>query len=203
MVQDLQQIAQDYKTEEEYLKPRLNIVKAAIHSEHDAFINAFISLDGISKAITILRHPKVPLVEIAISIVHKLLGFDYGMEYMKKKPDLFTNLYEKMDSQQQRVRYQTLMVLIWFCQNVSQNAFQIIMKSATNFARRNNKSPFVELIQSLNKHWDTEVRFFALLLINQLIVKAPSEKQMAKFLARLENLGLYDELRSLAQEKSH
>lgn len=77
------------------------------------------------------------------------------------------------------------------------------MKAGTNMARRNNKSPFVELIQSLNKVWDTELRFFALLLINQLIVKAPSEKTLAKFLARLENLGLYDELRSLAQEKSH
>ena len=122
---------------------------------------------------------------------------------MKKKPDIFTNIYEKMDSQQQRVRYQTLMIFVWLCQNISQNSFQIIMKAGTNMARRNNKSPFVELIQSLNKVWDTELRFFALLLINQLIVKAPSEKTLAKFLARLENLGLYDELRSLAQEKSH
>ena len=158
------------------MKPKMNIVKASIHSEHESFIEAFISLDGISKAITILRHPSVPLVEIALSIIHRLLSFESTIEYMKKKPDLFTNLYEKMDSQQQRVRYQTLMIFVWFCQNISQNTFQIIMKAATNFARRNNKSLFVELIVSLNKVWDTELRFFALLLINQLIVKSPSEK---------------------------
>ena len=203
MVEELGSIASDFTTAEENLKPKLLNIKAAIHSEHEAFIDAFISLDGLSKAVQILRHPKVPLVEAALSIIHRLLGSESTIEYMKKKPDLFTNIYEKMDSQQQRVRYQTLMIFVWLCQNISQNSFQIIMKAATNMARRNNKSPFVELIQSLNKVWDTELRFFALLLINQLIVKAPSEKTLAKFLARLENLGLYDELRSLAQEKSH
>jgi len=120
---------------------------------------------------------------------------------MQKKPDLFTNLYEKMDSQNQRIRYQTHMVFVWLCQHISSGAFQIIMKAATNFARRHNKSPFVELIISLNKKWDTELRYVTLLLINCIIVKCPSEKKIAAFLARLENLGLYDELRSLAQEK--
>ena len=122
---------------------------------------------------------------------------------MKQKPDLFTNLYEKMDSQNQRIRYQTHMVFVWLCQSLSSGAFQIIMKAATNFARRNNKSPFVELIISLNKKWDTELRYVTLLLINCIIVKSPSEKKLSKFLARLENLGLYDELRSLSYERSH
>ena len=176
----------------------MEIVKASIASEHKTFIEAFISLDGISKAVTILRHPKIPLIEIAISIIHKLLEFENGMEYMKKKADMFTNIYEKMDSESSRVRYQTLMLLVRFCQKVSQGAFQYITKAATNYARRKNKSPFVELIYSLNKIWDNELRFFAMLLINQLIVKSPSENKLAKFLASLENIGFYDELRALA-----
>ena len=74
MVQELQAISVDFTTQDEYLKPKMNIVKASIcHSEHESFIEAFISLDGISKAITILRHPSVPLVEIALSIIHRLL----------------------------------------------------------------------------------------------------------------------------------
>ena len=56
----------------------------------------------------------------------------------------------------------------------------------------------MELIYSLNKIWDNELRFFAMLLINQLIVKSPSENKLAKFLASLENIGFYDELRALA-----
>ena len=132
-----------------------------------------------------------------------LLAKDYALQYMKSKPDLFTNLYEKMDSQNQRLRYQTHNVFVWLCRTLTSGSFHIIMNAATNFAKRNNKSPFVELINSLNKKWDTELRYVTLLLINCIIVKSPSEKKLSKFLARLENLGIYDELRSLSQEKSH
>ena len=83
------------------------------------------------------------------------------------------------------------------------SAFTYITKAATNFARRQNKSPFVELIYSLNKKWDVEVRHLAIQLINCLIVKCSSEKKVSKFIARLENIGLYDELMSLSQEKKH
>ena len=37
-------------------------------------------------------------------------------------------------------------------------------------------------------------------LVNLLIYKAPSEKKRAQFLARLENLGLYDELYKIGKE---
>lgn len=79
----------------------------------------------------------------------------------------------------------------------------LIVKTATNFARRNNRSPFTELVHSLNLKWDVETRFYALQLINSLIVRCPSEKKIAQFVARLENIGLYDELRSLSQIKDH
>jgi len=35
-----------------------------------------------------------------------------------------------------------------------------------------------------------------------MIFKCPSEKKLAKLLARLENLGIYDDLRELAKEKN-
>jgi len=66
-----------------------------------------------------------------------------------------------------------------------------------------NKSPFTELIYSLNKKWEVELRYLALQLINCLIVKCPSDKKLSQFLARLENIGLYDELRSLSEIRTH
>ena len=173
-------------------------VRYSLSADHEGFIDAFVECGGITKVVTILRHPKTGLVSVALDVMPKLLAYDSALSYMKSKPDLFTSLYEKMDSQNQRIRYQTHMVFVWLCQSLASGAFQIIMKAATNYARRNNKSPFVELIISLNKKWDTELRYVTLLLINCIIVKSPSEKKLAKFLARLENLGLYDELRSLA-----
>jgi hypothetical protein len=43
----------------------------------------------------------------------------------------------------------------------------------------------------------------ALQLINFLLVKCPSDKKMASLLARLENIGLYDELRVLSNIKDN
>mmetsp|Transcript_22659 Transcript_22659/g.21829 ORF Transcript_22659/g.21829 Transcript_22659/m.21829 type:complete len:87 (+) Transcript_22659:411-671(+) len=34
-----------------------------------------------------------------------------------------------------------------------------------------------------------------------MLFKCPNEKKLSKFLARLENLGIHDELRALAKEK--
>jgi hypothetical protein len=40
-----------------------------------------------------------------------------------------------------------------------------------------------------------------LTLINEMIVKAPTEKKICKFVARMENLGVFEELKSLGKEK--
>ena len=76
----------------------MSAIKYGILSEHEGFIDAFVALQGISKIVTILRHPKNQLVTVALDVIPKLLAFDSALQYMKKKPDLFTNLYEKMDS---------------------------------------------------------------------------------------------------------
>ena len=67
-------------------------------------------------------------------------------------------------------------------------------------AKKNNKALFDELIVSLSKTDRPELRLQTLKFINVLIYKAPSEKKKSQFLARLENLGLYDELYQVANE---
>jgi len=114
-VNELESISQDFKSNEEELKPRMSAIKYAILSEQETFIEAFVQLDGVTKLITLLRHPKNQLVTIALDIIPKLLTVDVALQFMQKKPDLFTNLYEKMDSQNQRIRYQTHMVFVWLC----------------------------------------------------------------------------------------
>ena len=97
-VNELESISEDFKSSEEDLKPRMSAIKYAILSEHEAFIEAFVQLEGVTKIITILRHPKNQLVTIALDVIPKLLANDSALQFMSKKPDLFTNLYEKMDS---------------------------------------------------------------------------------------------------------
>jgi hypothetical protein len=78
-----------------------------------------------------------------------------------------------------------------------------ISKAATSFARRKLKSPFAELVHCLNPKWNDDIRYAALQLINCLIVKSPSEKKLAQFLARLENIGLYNELQTMSTIKNN
>ena len=48
---------------------------------------------------------------------------------------------------------------------------------------------------------DVDLKVKILTFINWMIFKCPSEKKLCKLLARLENLGIYDELRDLAKER--
>jgi hypothetical protein len=80
-------------------------------------------------------------------------------------------------------------------------SFECINKAAITTARRQNQSPFSTLTGCLTIN-DLELRIQVLTLINWMLFKCPSEKKLCKFLARLENMGVYDDLRSLAKEKN-
>lgn len=121
-----------------------------------------------------------------------------SLEWLKNNADLILQLYEKISDNNQKIRYLALQLFVLLSQALTTDAFTYLTKAATNFARRQNKSPFFELIYSLNKKWDIEVRHLAIQLINCLIAKGSSEKKVSKFLARLENVGLYDELMNLS-----
>jgi hypothetical protein len=80
-------------------------------------------------------------------------------------------------------------------------AFDCINRAAVNTARRANQSPYATLIACLTLS-DLELRINVLTLINWILFKCPSEKKLCKFLARLENMGVYDDLRALAKERN-
>jgi hypothetical protein len=79
-------------------------------------------------------------------------------------------------------------------------AFDCINRSAVNTARRTNSSPYSSLISCLALN-DLDLKIGVLTLINWLLFKSPSEKKLCKFLSRLENMGVYDDLRALAKER--
>ena len=78
--------------------------------------------------------------------------------------------------------------------------FDCINKAAINTARRANVSPYANLLNSLQTQ-NLELKINILTLINWMIFKCPTEKKLCKFISRMENLGIYDDLRALAKEK--
>lgn len=84
------------------------------------------------------------------------------MEYLKSHSDLFEHLYEKVGDAKEIIRKKTLQIFVMICEQMNTQCFNYVTKAATNYARRLNKSPMAELVNSLNSKWDKETRFFAL-----------------------------------------
>ena len=76
------------------------------------------------------------------------------------------------------------------------DSFDIINKSFVQFARKSNKSPFVFLTDCL-LNGDNDIKLNVLYMVNYMLSKSSSMKKRAKFLARLETIGIYDVLRAL------
>ena len=111
--------------------------------------------------------------------------------------DFFTALYEFMDHEELELRRIACRCLCDIIQKLKKGAyaFNLITKAATNQAKQNNKAPFDELILSVSKFGeDPELCLASLEFINLILFRCPTKKKRSQFLARLENLGLHDEL---------
>lgn len=69
-------------------------------------------------------------------------------------------------------------------------SFNMINKAAKNNAFSRNRSPYSSVVDALMLN-EPDLKQNVLTFVNWMIFKCPSEKKMCKFLARLENLGLY------------
>eukprot|EP00347_Sterkiella_histriomuscorum_P022668 403337606 len=191
------------KTVTKLTKTRIQMVQTNLRQELDIFIEEMIKLDGISKLINFLRTNDQQVISSTLRCLSYTFVYLSGVEYLKQRPHLFTKLYEIIGNQQQNnvdIKKQTLGILIGLCKCMK-GAFQCINKAAINCARRANQSPYATLLNSLSIN-DLELKINILTLINWLLFKCPSEQKMCKFLSRMENLGIYDDLRALAKEKN-
>lgn len=102
--------------------------------------------------------------------------------------------------QQYEVRTLVVSIFIGLCKFMK-NAFTYLNRSAVNTARRSSNSPYSTLLACFSVTTDLELRVQVLTLINWMLFKCPTEKKLCKFLSRLENMGIYDDLRALAKER--
>jgi hypothetical protein len=99
------------------------------------------------------------------------------------------------------VKIQALGFLFVICKYMPES-FDYINIAAKNNAIKYGKTPFSNIIDSLSVN-DLELKVNALTFINWMLFKCPTEKKMKKFLARLENLGLFEECQKLVKINHH
>ena len=79
--------------------------------------------------------------------------------------------------------------------------FDAVNRTIVNMAKKFSSSSYVIILQGFTLD-DIDLKIYIISFINWMIFTCPSQKKLAKFLARLENLGIYDDLRELAKEKN-
>lgn len=178
-------------------------VQISLLSGQEEFLDSFIEQQGLFKLVQLLKFSKWQIQAVALDSIPRLYERRSTIEFMRKNSNIFNDLWKKVNDGNKNVRQLALQNFVWLSQVMGTEGHNYIVKGANNYARQQNKSPFTELVYSLNKKWDIDLRYLALQLINCLIVKCPSEKKLSQFLARLENIGLYDELRQLADIKAN
>ena len=80
---------------------RMEAIKYAMLSNHEAFINEFVEFRGMTKLVTLLQHPLKEIVLAVLDTLPTLFGVESAMQYLSKRLDLFTRIYEHIDSADQ------------------------------------------------------------------------------------------------------
>ena len=98
---EIQSIAESTKYRSQELPFRMEAVKYAMLSNHEGFINSFVEFWGISKLMTLLDHPMTEIVLAVLDTLPTLFSIENAVHYMLKRPELFTWVYENLDSPEQ------------------------------------------------------------------------------------------------------
>lgn len=181
------------------------MVRYSLLSQIGSLEEAFIEMGGIPRIIDLLRQGESDnLIMEGLKCLTMIIGTgESALQAMIKKQEFFQDVIDLMDfdGYSAEIRYEATKFFVWFCENVTQTStFQLLNKTCLNGARRKNKSPFVDLVVNLQlNNSSKDLCHMTLRLINLLFIKAQTEKKRQQFLARLENMGLYDELRSLSK----
>ena len=136
-------------------------------------------------------------------IVPHFFNFKLGRGFIKGKLDFFTALYLFMSHRNHGIRAGACQMFNQILAKLSRGTvgYNLITKAAINQAQGSNRAPFDELIESLSMN-SLELRVEVLTLINLIVYISPSQRKKAQFLARLENMGLYDEMYKVGRENA-
>ena len=182
------------------LKVRRDFISNShFQQEHDIYIDEFIRYDGITKVINLMKVEEETHLTTCLRSLTYCFVYISGVDFLKQRPHLFTKLFDMSNSHSEEVKKLVLGIFIGLCKCMK-GGFDCINKAAINTARRANVSPYANLLNSLQTQ-NLELKINILTLINWMIFKCPNEKKLCKFISRMENLGIYDDLRALAKEK--
>jgi hypothetical protein len=129
-----------------------------------------------------------------------VLGYENGIEFIKKNPNVICNIYELLMISDPFTKKYAVNILYILCE-VLPKGFEYINRAAKESGLIHNRSPFNQLIDQLEEE-DIDLKIGVLTLLISIIKKAPNDKKLCKFLARLENMNTYQILQNCSMEEN-
>jgi len=131
----------------------MNYIFQSLVMAPEVFHDEFFSQDGVQLLITMLRVHNFPLLvyrvleilggrkrhdkvsnKLTVFIAGVLVKFESSLDWLRRKPEYFTFLYEMIDQDRQEIREKALDIFCDLVASKLSNSFQIVYKSATNCA---------------------------------------------------------------------
>lgn len=167
---------------------------------NDIYIEEFIALGGIQQLMTLAVNLDGGLSGYCLKIFFHTIEYLSAVEYIKKKPEIISNIYILLDKDDIIIKKNTLNILSQLLRNV-RGAFMMINKAALNHGFRSERSPYSPLIEALQLK-DEELKEKVIHFFNWMIYKCPKEEDCCKFQSRLENLGVLEECQKVCKTKN-
>lgn len=154
-------------------------VKETLRTDKESFCEVFCEENGIYELQSCLRNPSQSVKGSVLECVPFLFTFESARHFIKGKLDFFTTLYGFLDSsnlKEMRNKAAYMFTLIMTFMSRGSLGFNLITKAAENYARKNGKACYDEIVSALELK-DPELRLNVLNLINLIIMRSPSDKK--------------------------
>lgn len=109
---------------------------------------------------------------------------------------MIVTLYGLIGKKESGVKRSCLHILIQLLSNLS-GAYGLINDVAEEHGIKSQISPYSTILQMLS-HKSIELKDYSLRFLNQMLEKCPDQAESCKFLAKLENMGVYQECKSIS-----
>ena len=121
-----------------------------------------------------------------------------GIDAISKSPRKYFEKFFELSKINTAIKKQTIRIFLNIVSNMPE-VFDKMEKAASNFARDTNSVMYASLVDCLNAQ-DPVMTIAFLKWLNTMIWKAADEKKQAKFIAKLETQGIFDQLTKWAEE---
>ena len=183
------------------MEMKIKLVQYCLIAQLPALENIFIELNGLLQISALFKHSSDEVIVSALMCMQQILANERAQQSLHACPEVFSDLAGLLDINfAVKCRLKASEVMVWLFKGLQINALKVFSAASKQVAAQRIKSPFVDFVINLGKDCPIQLRYVTVQLLNVLLSKPSDELEQQRFLASLENIGIYDALRSISKD---